>query len=323
MTSGPVPPVNGPDMRMPRSAWWSMFSHSGGLLYTCGGDPGIWAWDVRTSRLVRRIKTGLDSLFGPDLHPALDRLAAGGGDGTVRIWDVEAGRELISAARHRGAVSAVRFIDGGRTLASSGGDGTVRLTDAASGKRIGRLKRLGSRVHGLAACRTTPRFGAVFFHGVRVWGSDLADLFRLDGLYYHGGEGQSDLALPGDGHMLWVAFRREPYLRVWDLRTPGPEPVRTLDTGGPAFGLAFSHDEKLVAVALYREIVLVRAATCEVVARWRAPNGAERAHGAVHGLSFSPDGRFLASTDVAGGIWVWPVPVSCPARFAGPPPSAR
>jgi WD40 repeat protein len=296
-------------MRMPGSAWWSAFSHDGRRLYTCGGDPAIWVWDVSTSRLVRRIRTGLDALFGPDPHPSLGRLAAGGGDGTVRIWDMEEGREVLSAARHRGGVSAVRFVDGGRTLASAGVDGTVRLTGTASGERIGRLKRLGSRIHGLAACRTTPRFGAVFFRGVRVWGSDLADLFRFDGLYYHGGEGRSDLALPGDGDRLWVTFRREPYLRVWDLRAPGRGPVRALDTGGPAFGLAFSHDEQLVAVALYREIVLVRAATCEVVARWQAPNGGERLHDAVHGLSFSPDGRFLASTDVTGGVWVWPVPV--------------
>jgi WD40 repeat protein len=308
MSPKPVQQVNGPGMRMPRSAWWSAFSHDGGRLHTCGGDPGIWVWGVRTSRLVHRITTGLDALLGPDLHPSFDRLAAGGGDGTVRVWDLEEGRELLSAARHRGAMSAVRFVDGGRTLASAGVDGTVRLTDVAAGKRIGRLKRLGSRVHGLAACRTTPRYGAVFFRGVRVWGDDLLDLFRFDGLYYHGGEGQSDLALPGDGGTLWVAFRKEPYIRVWDLRTPGQGPVRTLDPGGPAFGLAFSHDEELVAVALYREIVLVRAATCEVVSRWQAPNGTERLQDAVHGLSFSPDGRLLASTDVAGGVWVWPVP---------------
>jgi WD40 repeat protein len=272
------------------------------------GDPHLWVWDVNTSSLVGRIKTDRDVLLGPDLHPSLDHVAAGGTDGTVHVWDLLAGREILAAARHGEGVSAVRFADGGRTLASAGVDGTVRLTDAASGKRVGRLKRLGSRVHGLAVARLALRYGAVFFRGVRVWGDDLADRFRFDGLYYHGGEGQSDLALPGDGRSLWVTFRREPYLRVWDLMTADPQPVRTLDPGEPAFGLAISPDEQVAAVALYREIILVRAATCEVVARWPAPNGGERIQDAVHGLSFSPDGRLLASTDVAGGVWVWPVP---------------
>ena len=300
-------PSNGPDTRMPRSAWWSAFSHDGRRLHACGDDPHIWTWDLKTFRLAGRVRTNLDALFGPDLHPSQEQVAAGGGDGTVRVWDIEAGHEVLSAARHRGAVSAVRFADEGRTLASAGVDGTVRLTDVGTGERVGRLKRLGSRVHGLAVARTVRRVGAVFFRGARVWEVDLEDLFRFDGLYYHGGEGQSDLALPGNGERLWVAFRREPYLRAWDLRatTQGP---RCIDLGEPAFGLAFSRDETLVAVALYREIALVDAEAFAVVARWPAPNGTERHQDAVCGLSFSPDGQLLASTDVGGGVWVWQVP---------------
>jgi WD40 repeat protein len=85
MTPSSVQPVNGSDMRMPRSAWWSGFSPDGRRLYTCEGDSGIWVWDFGTSRLVHRITTGLDALLGPDLHPSLARLAAGGSDGTVRV----------------------------------------------------------------------------------------------------------------------------------------------------------------------------------------------------------------------------------------------
>jgi WD40 repeat protein len=293
-------------MRMPRSAWWSAFSHDGGQLYTAGGDPHIWVWDLKTFRLADRIKTDLDVLCGPDLHPSLDWVAAGGIDGTVRIWDLAMGREVLSAQRHRGPVAAVCFADGGRNLLSAGADGTVRMTDATSGKWIGRLKRLGSRVHGLASSLTAPRYGAVFFRGVRVW-SGLEDLFRFDGLYYHGGEGQSDLALPGSGDTLWATFRKHPYLRVWDLTGAANQP-RCVELGEPAFELTFSRDETTVAVSLYREIVLVSVGTCEVIARWQAPCGTERLRSPVCGLSFSPDGRLLASLDVAGGVWVWPVP---------------
>jgi WD40 repeat protein len=309
-------PLNGPDVRMPHSAWWSAFSHDGRRLYTCGDDPHVWAWDVRTFRLSGRVRTNLEVLLGPDLHPSLEQVAAGGVDGAVHVWDIGSGREVLAALRHRGGVSAVRFAGEGRTLASSGVDGTVRLTAVASGERVGRLKRLGSRVHGLAVARTGLRMGAVFFHGVRVWDSDLEDVFRFNGIYYHGGEGQSDLALPGKGERLWVAFRKEPCLRVWDLRATADGP-RCIDLGEPAFGLAFSQDETLVAVALYREIVLVDVEGFAVVARWRAPNGTERHRDAVSGLSFSPNGRLLASTDVGGGVWLWPVPARSTAVTFG------
>jgi hypothetical protein len=133
-------------------------------------------------------------------------------------------------------------------------------------------------------------------------------VFRFDGLYYHGGVGQSDLAFSARGNDLWVTFRQAPHLRIWNLDGPGDVPWHTADLGGPAFELAFSLDEKLVAVALYDEIVLLLAETRTEIARWKAPDGSERQKSAVSGLSFSPDGRRLTSTDVAGGIWVWPVP---------------
>src|SRR5262249_19700620 len=78
-------PLNSPDMRMTRSAWWSAFSHDGRRLYTCGDDPHIWAWDLKTFRLAGRIRTTLDTLLGPDLHSSLDQVAVGGTDGTVRV----------------------------------------------------------------------------------------------------------------------------------------------------------------------------------------------------------------------------------------------
>ncbi len=301
-------PLNGPTMRMPRSAWWASCSHDGRWIYTTGQDQHVWVWDAERFILRNRFPTGLESLVGSTLHPTKDWLAAGSGDGSVRIWELALGREILCAERHKGAVSAVRFQEDG-PLASAGADGTVRLTDPASGKRAGRLKRLGSAIHGLAGTRTGSRLGAVYFRGVRVWDGDQTDVFHHEGLYYHGGEGQSALALPGRGDRLWVTFRREPYLRVWNLGEGRTDPVKTANLSGPAFSLAFSPDEQWLAVGLYRSIVLLRADTCEVRATWPAPNGVERYQGAVGGLAFSPDGGRLLSTDVAGGIWVWPVPV--------------
>jgi uncharacterized protein (TIGR02996 family) len=306
-----VLPLNGPRMRMPGCVWWSAFSHDGSQLYTCGEDHHIWVWDVASFCLERRIRTGPVALYGRALHPSLERIAAGGADGTVHLWDLSTGQELFNVERHQGAVSAVCFADGGRLLASAGEDGTVRLSDATSGRRVGRLKRLGSRIHGLAASPVGLRLGAVHFRGVRVWDENLEDLLRFDGIYYHGGEGQSDLLFTRDGEHVWVAFRSEPPLRVWDL-TETQAPLRRrgerwFDFASQAFEIAFSPRQTRVAVALYYEVLLLRADTGQVIARWEVPNGLERHQGAVDGLAFSPDGRQLATTDVTGGIWVWPV----------------
>ena len=44
-----------------------------------------------------------------------------------------------------------------------------------------------------------------------------------------------------------------------------------------------------MAVSLYREIVLIRAESREVIGRWPAPSGTEKVQSPVCGLSFSPD----------------------------------
>jgi hypothetical protein len=99
-------------------------------------------------------------------------------------------------------------------------------------------------------------------------------------------------------------------LRVWSLAGTAPErlPAAQLSTG--AHAITFSRDERLAALALHHEVVLLDTHTQGILAQWAVPCGTERYQGAVVGLVFSPDGRRLISADVAGGIWVWPVPTS-------------
>jgi WD40 repeat protein len=83
-------------------------------------------------------------------HPALLRVLAGhhrwvndlavapdgswllsaGNDGTVRVWDVEAGRSRLVLRGHVGAVQGCTVAPDGSWLASAGSDGTVRIWDA-------------------------------------------------------------------------------------------------------------------------------------------------------------------------------------------------
>jgi uncharacterized protein (TIGR02996 family) len=120
-------PLNGIEMRMPSSAWWASFSHDGQSIYTCGEDRHIWIWDGNTYELRDRLKTKLDRLRGLALHPTREQIAAGGDDGTVRMWDLEDRAEILCVERHAKPVTGVCFVDEGRLLASGGEDGTVVL----------------------------------------------------------------------------------------------------------------------------------------------------------------------------------------------------
>jgi WD40 repeat protein len=94
-------------------------------------DPG-WIPDARTLA-VRALVPGPCSniAFSPD-----GRLAVGGEDNTVEIWDVEADRSLVTLRGHSDDVYSVAFSPddrGGRWIATAGADSTVKVWDSRNG----------------------------------------------------------------------------------------------------------------------------------------------------------------------------------------------
>ena len=66
------------------------------------------------------------------------RVASGGVDHKVRIWDADTGSEIgAPLSGHTGTVTSLAFSPDGRRVVSASQDGSVRLWDVASGKQIG------------------------------------------------------------------------------------------------------------------------------------------------------------------------------------------
>ena len=76
-------------------------------------------------------------------------LASGGGDGTVRIWDVATGQQRATLNGHTGGVRAVAVAPDGSWLASGSGDGTVRIWDVTTGQTQA-LMRMENSLNALA-----------------------------------------------------------------------------------------------------------------------------------------------------------------------------
>ena len=76
-----------------------------------------------------------DFVTSLDWSPDGTRLASASRDGTVRIWDVRAGKTTLIYRGHRNEVLTVAWSPNGKMLASAGRDGTVQVWNAQTGDR--------------------------------------------------------------------------------------------------------------------------------------------------------------------------------------------
>jgi WD40 repeat protein len=148
------------DRRAGYEFWSVAFSADGRRLAAGYGNErqtnggGVLHWDVATGEAGRPLPsqqvTGL--AFGRG-----GRLFAGGLDGTVRVWDVDGGREALSVRGHTDVTRCLGFTPDGHKLVTVGSDRALRVWDATpvrEGEHLGDERRtLGDHTNGVVTAR--------------------------------------------------------------------------------------------------------------------------------------------------------------------------
>jgi hypothetical protein len=96
-------------------------------------------------------------------EPGLDGhiLASGGGDASVRVWDIVTGLCLHTLLGHTGPVKCVCVTDQGTRVLTGGSDGRVRVWDGVTGEPVLVVTALSaglSDVAAVGACALLPNF---------------------------------------------------------------------------------------------------------------------------------------------------------------------
>jgi len=237
------------------------------------------------------------------------RLATGGDDRTVRLWDVPNRKQIAALGRHPGPVRGVAFIPEGRWVASAGSYRTLTLWDTTGRRPATVLRRFGSSKR-RRRCR------------IALWNVARGRLIFTRGLYgiegclrSSPGERESSIAVNADGkwlasasaleiagaavafsptgrHMAWGG--EESQVRLRDLVEGSQE---KLNACTPRC-FAFSPDGKWLASGHHDGVRL-----------WDVASKSERAAFAdgadAISVTFSPDGRWLASVGEDGALDLW------------------
>jgi WD40 repeat protein len=197
------------------------------------------------------------------------RVASGGFDHTVRIWDASTGAEIGKPLLgHHGRITGMAFSPDGNRLVSASDDGELRLWDADNGEQITCRTTAGS------ACPANP-------DPSRDYPGVLSLAYSRDGKHLATGDTDDDVQL-------------------WDPQTL--QPIRRLQGHADAvYSVAFDPSGPLLASGS-------RDATIRLWNSDTGASVGEPLRGqskTILSVAFSPDGHRLASGSDDTSIWIW------------------
>jgi WD40 repeat protein/tRNA A-37 threonylcarbamoyl transferase component Bud32 len=265
-----------------------------------GGWDTIKVWDVNSGAklMTLRLREHKSFVYSVAFSPDGKRIVSGDFYGTISIWDVETGKELLTFRGHSNAVRSISYAHDERFLLSGSDDNTIKVWNAATGKELMTLRgHCGPVNSALFSLDDKMIISGSNDKTIKLW--DVLTCKERMAMRIDAPNVPSISYSPDGKHIASVGPGNK--LTIWDSAT-GEELMSIYDHKGEFWRqVAYSIDGKRIISSSFDQTIKV----------WDTETGKQltllRGHDKffITAIACSPDGRHIASADGGGTIKIW------------------
>ncbi|BBM85914.1 protein kinase domain-containing protein [Candidatus Uabimicrobium amorphum] len=280
--------------------------HSDSKIIASGSwDGKIALWDTTTGKNVANFVGHTGKVHSLAFSHSGKILASGAGiydddneeyqDCSVRLWDVDKGKELIRCNGHNEPIKSVIFSRDGQIVASGSWDNTVRLWDTTTGKELLMLNGYSRNIRSIAFSPQNKMIASSWDGAIRIW--NITTGKEIMTLHGHTDD-ISCLVFHPNGKLL-ASGANDNTIRLWEIATGKLVSILTGHTSY-VLSIAFSPDGNTLASGSWDKTIRL----------WNVTTGKEFSklvgHSqSVNSVAFSPNGKILGSGSWDQSVRLW------------------
>lgn len=282
---------------------FTMAMSADGLLLATSYSNEVIIWDVTTWKERFSLSGHTSQVFSVAFSRDGKRLATGGDDGRIIIWDTATGQNLLSfyVSQPSCAKPNVLFNADGTRLITADGCGTVRFWEITADASREVFHRTVHGGRGLNSIKLNPdgtQLAVGDNNNISIWDSNSGfDLFVLP-VGWQGQLNGGDFS--PDGNLFAAGGSKK--VIVWDLSPRGEKSILNANNGARVRDVVFGPDGKWLALA-------TESLDANDVRVWNTNTGTQKSiiqsPDICCSVAFSPDGKRLVTGSFNGPAKVW------------------